>query len=72
MTVREALVNAQGSELRMLDVVPRDRRAEITRQLAPLKPDLLFLDRLAEAEVAIREDDVFQVVLLPASCRSPK
>jgi hypothetical protein len=32
-----------------------------------LRPDLLFLERLAEAEIAIREGDVFQVVLLPAS-----
>src|SRR5271157_2503941 len=68
MAVREALVNAQGTELRMLAVVPSDRRAEIARQLAPLKPDLLFLEHLAEAEVAIREDDVFQVALFPASC----
>ena len=67
MAVREALVNAQGTELRMLAVVPPDRRAEIARQLAPLKADILFLGRLAEAEVAIREDDVFQVALLPAS-----
>jgi hypothetical protein len=36
-------VNAQGSELRMLAVVPPDRRTEIARQLAPLKPDLLLL-----------------------------
>src|SRR5260370_4210209 len=67
MAVREALVNAQGTELRMLAVVPPDRRAEIARQLAPLKADLLFLGRLAEAEVAIREDDVFQVALVPGS-----
>jgi len=68
MAVREAFVTAQSNKLRMLAVVPPDRRAEIARQLAPLKPDLLFLDRLAEAQVAIREDDVFQVALLPASC----
>jgi hypothetical protein len=68
MAVREALVNPQGTELRMLAVVPSGRRVEIARQLAPLKPDLLFLERLAEAEVALREDDVFQVALLPASC----
>jgi hypothetical protein len=58
----------KASELRMLAVIPPDRRAEIARQLGPLKADLLFLERLAEAEVAIREDDVFQVALLPASC----
>jgi DNA-binding NtrC family response regulator len=67
MSVREVLVNAQGTKLRIVAVVPPDRRAEIARQLAPLKPDLLFLERLAEAEIAIREDDVFQVALLPAS-----
>jgi len=39
--------DAQGTELRMLAVVSPDRRSEITRQLAPLKPDLLFLERLA-------------------------
>jgi DNA-binding NtrC family response regulator len=67
MSGREALVNAQGTELRMLAVVPLDRRAEIARQLAPLKPDLLFLERFSEAQFAIREDGVFQVALLPAS-----
>jgi DNA-binding NtrC family response regulator len=67
MSVREALVNAQGTELRMLAVVPHDRRAEIARQLAPLKPDILFLERFSEAQFAIREDGVFQVALLPAS-----
>jgi hypothetical protein len=67
MSVREALVNAQGTELRMLAVVPPDRRAEIARQLAPLKPDILFLERFSEAQRAIREDGVFQVALLPAS-----
>ena len=60
-------MNAHGSELRMLAVVPPGRRAEISRQLAPLKPDLLFLGRLAEAEFLIREGDTFQVALLPAS-----
>jgi hypothetical protein len=67
MSVREALVNAQGTKLRMLAVVPPDRRAEIARQLAPLKPDILFLERFSEAQLAIREDGVFQVALLPAS-----
>ena len=60
-------MNAQGTELRMLAVVPPDRRAEIARQLAALKPDILFLERLTEAQFAIRDDDVFQVALLPAS-----
>ncbi len=60
-------MNAQGTELRMLAVVPADRRAEIGRQLAPLKPDPLFLDRIGGVGVAIREEDAFQVALLPAS-----
>jgi hypothetical protein len=67
MAVREALVNTQGTELRILAVVPLDRRAEIARQLAPLKPDLLFLERLAEAQFASREDDLFQLAPLPVS-----
>ena len=60
-------MNAQGTELRMLAVVPPDRRAGIARQLASLKPALLFLEHLAEAEFVLRGDDVFQVALLPAS-----
>lgn len=59
-------MNPQGAALRILAVVPSDRRAEIARQLAALKPDILFLERLTEAQFAIREDDVFQVALLPA------
>jgi hypothetical protein len=60
-------VNAQGTELRILAVVPPNRRTQIARQLAPFNGELLFVGHSAEAEVAIREDDVFQVALLPGS-----
>jgi DNA-binding response OmpR family regulator len=51
----------------MLAVVPPDRRAEIARQLGPFRPELCFVGHSAEAAAVIREDDVFQVALLPAS-----
>ena len=63
--VRRAIVTTEGGELRILAVVPTNRRAEIARQLAPFKAELLFVGRSAEA-VAIHEDDVFEVALLPA------
>jgi CheY-like chemotaxis protein len=50
-----------------LAVVPSHRRAEIARQLSPLKAHLLIVSDSAEAAAAIREADVFQVALLPAS-----
>ncbi len=65
--VRDTIVNSHSADLRILAVMPPDRRAEIARQLAPLKAELLFVSRSAEAAVAIREDEVFQVALLPAS-----
>jgi DNA-binding NtrC family response regulator len=60
-------VETHSADLRILAVVPSDRRTEIARQLAPIKAELLFVRRSAEAAVAIREGDVFQVALLPAS-----
>ena len=56
-----------ATEFRLLAVVPTYRRAEIARQLAPLNANLLFVRRSAEASAAIRENEVFQVALLPAS-----
>jgi DNA-binding NtrC family response regulator len=61
------MVNRQGAELRILAVIPPEKRREIARQLAPLKADVLFLGHSSEAAAAIEEDDVFQVALLPAS-----
>jgi hypothetical protein len=63
--VREAIVNEQGVELRILAVVPSERRAEIARQLAPLKAELLFVGPLSKAAANIGEGDVFKVALLP-------
>jgi PleD family two-component response regulator len=56
-----------SAELRIFAVVPPNRRREIARQLAPFRAELLFVGHSSEAEVAIREDDVFQVALLPGS-----
>jgi PleD family two-component response regulator len=55
--------------LRMLAVVPPDKRAGIARQLGTLRAEPLFVGHSAEAAAVICEDDVFQVALLPA-CRS--
>jgi DNA-binding response OmpR family regulator len=65
--VRDTLVKTHSADLLILAVMPPDRGAAIARQLAPLKAELLFVSRSAEAAVAIREDEVFQVALLPAS-----
>jgi CheY-like chemotaxis protein len=60
-------VGAQQTELRILAVVPTSRRGEISRQLAALNAHVLFVARSAEASTVIREGDVFQVALLPAT-----
>jgi hypothetical protein len=60
-------VTRAATDFRILAVVPTYRRAEIARQLAPLNANLLFVRHSAEASAAIRENDVFQVALLPAS-----
>ena len=65
--VRDTIVKTHSADLRILAVMPPDRGAAIARQLAPLKAELLFVSGSAEAAVAIREDEVFQVALLPAS-----
>jgi DNA-binding NtrC family response regulator len=54
-------------ELRILAVVPPSRRGELSRQLAALNANVLFVARSAEAATVIRNGDVFQVALLPAS-----
>jgi PleD family two-component response regulator len=62
-----AIVTRAATEFWILAVVPTYRRAEIAHQLAPLNANLLFVRHFAEASAAIRENDVFQVALLPAS-----
>ena len=56
-----------ATEVRILAVVPRYEWAEIASKLAPLNAGVLFIRHSAEASAAIRENDVFQVALLPAS-----
>ena len=60
-------MGAQQTELRILAVVPTSRHGEISRQLAALNANVLFVVRSAEATTVIREGDVFQVALLPAT-----
>jgi PleD family two-component response regulator len=65
--VENANVSAQETELRILAVVAPSRRGELSRQLAALNAEVLFVARSGEAATVIREGDVFQVALLPAS-----
>jgi DNA-binding response OmpR family regulator len=55
------------AHLRILLVVPAERRREITRQLAPLNAELVFAEPSGQTAERIKEDDVFQVAILPAS-----
>ena len=57
----------RGTNLRVLLVVSPERRREIARQLAPLKARLVFAGPSGETEDPIREDDIFQVAILPAT-----
>lgn len=60
-------VATHGAVLRILIVVAPDRQREIARQLSPLNAQILFVGRAGATSEPIREDDVFQVALLPAS-----
>ena len=60
-------MDAEETHLRILAVVPPSRRDEISRQLAALNANVLFVARSAEASAVIHEGDVFQVALLPAT-----
>lgn len=53
--------------LRILLVIPAERRSEISRQLRPLNAELFFADSSGQTEEGIKEDDVFQVAILPAT-----
>jgi DNA-binding NtrC family response regulator len=53
--------------LRILLVMPAERRPEIIRQLQPLNAELVFANSAGETEQAIQEDDIFQVAVLPAT-----
>jgi DNA-binding NtrC family response regulator len=55
----------RGKDLWILAFVPAGRRADFAEQLAPLNAKIVFIAGFAEAAIAIREDHVFQVALLP-------
>jgi PleD family two-component response regulator len=65
--VLDVIVGDEERQLRILAVVPHSRRSEISRQLAALNANVLFVARSAEASAVIHEGDVFQVALLPAT-----
>jgi DNA-binding NtrC family response regulator len=60
-------VATTSPHLRILLVIPAERRCEITRQLQPLNADLVFADPSGQTEEGIKEDDIFQVAILPAT-----
>jgi hypothetical protein len=60
-------VATTSPHLRILLVIPTERRSEITRQLQPLNADLVFADPSGQTEEGIKEDDLFQVAILPAT-----
>lgn len=53
--------------LRILVVIPGERRREIIRQLQPLNAELVFADSSGQTEEGIKEDDIFQVAILPGT-----
>jgi hypothetical protein len=67
VSVRTEIVLTPSAHLRILLVIPAERRREITRQLQPLHAELVFADPSGQTETGIREDDIFQVAILPAT-----
>jgi hypothetical protein len=61
------IVVIPSAHLRILLVIPAERRREITRQLQSLNAELVFADASCQTEGGIKEDDVFQVAILPAT-----
>jgi hypothetical protein len=60
-------VATHNTFLRVLIVVAPERRNEIARKLSPLHLQLVFVGHAGTTSEPIREDDVFQVALLPAT-----
>ena len=58
-----------SAHLRILVVMPVERRREIIRQLQPLNAELVFADPSGQTEERIKEDDIFQVAILPATLK---
>jgi hypothetical protein len=65
--VAEGDVVTSSARLRILLVIPVEQRREITRQLQPLKAELVFADSSGQTEGGIKEDDIFHVAILPAT-----
>jgi hypothetical protein len=65
--LRTEIVVTPNAHLRILLVIPAERRREITRQLQPLNAELVFTDPCGQTEVGIKEDDIFQVAIPPAT-----
>jgi hypothetical protein len=65
--LRTDIVVTPSAHLRILLVVPAERRREIIRQLQPLNAELVFADSSGQTEEGIMEDDIFQVAILPAT-----
>jgi hypothetical protein len=61
------IVVLSSTRLRILVVMPAERRREIARQLHPLDAQLVFADPSGQTDEAINPDDTFQVALLPAA-----
>jgi hypothetical protein len=61
------IVVTPNAHLRILLVIPVERRREISRQLQPLNPELVFADPSGQTEGGIKEDAIFQVAILPAT-----
>jgi PleD family two-component response regulator len=65
--LRTSIVVTPDTHLRILLVMPAERRREISRQLQPLNAQLVFADPSGRTEQPINEDDIFQVAILPAT-----
>jgi DNA-binding NtrC family response regulator len=61
------IVVSSSTRLRILVMVPAERRREIARQLHPLDAHLVFANPSGQIDEAIDADDNFQVAILPAT-----
>jgi hypothetical protein len=67
LRLRTEIVATPSAHLRILLVIPAERRREIARQLQLLNAELVFADPSGQTEEGIKEDDIFQVAILPAT-----
>lgn len=59
-------MNAEASKLRILAVVPAERRREIARGLAPLQAEFVLIHHPSKAAAAVDQNNMFHVALVPA------